>query len=165
MFRKKTKYLLLFLLTLVNLLFSQSKFENYQFRSIKEATSKRAISSIIQDRYGFMWIGTNGAGLYRYDGYNYIGYEYNAKMKGSIPSNLIYSMYVDANNDLWIGTDEGLCKYNRDLDNFIKIGIEEVIAKGYDEPITVKSIIEDDAGNLILGTFGYGIFKVNMKWG
>ncbi|WP_445456995.1 hybrid sensor histidine kinase/response regulator transcription factor [Flavobacterium sp. HNIBRBA15423] len=163
MSKKEIKYLVIFLLTLVNLLFSQNKFENYQFRSIKEATSKRAISTIIKDQYGFIWIGTNGAGLFKYDGFNYIGYEYDAKNEGSINSNLIYSMHVDTHNNLWVGTDEGLCKYNRDLDSFVKINIEEVIAKGYNEPITVKSIIEDNNGNLILGTFGYGILKVNLK--
>ena len=121
MSKKKIKYLGVFLFALVNLLFSQNKFENYQFRSIKEATSKRAISTIIKDRYGFIWIGTNGAGLYKYDGFNYIGYKYDAKSEGAVTSNLIYSLHVDTFNNVWVGTDEGLCKYNRDLDNFVKI--------------------------------------------
>src|SRR5690606_5271533 len=133
--------------------FSQDKFDNYQFRSIQETTSKRAISSIIQDKNGFIWIGTNGTGLYRYDGVNYFGYEYN-KNSGSINSNFIYSTFVDSDNNLWVGTDDGLCLYNRDLDNFTKINIEDVIRKGYDEPITVKTINQDNNGNLILGTYG-----------
>ncbi len=163
MSEKRIKYLVVFLLAFINSLLSQNKFENYQFRVVKEATSKRAISTIVQDNYAFTWIGTNGAGLYRYDGVNYIGYEYDPKKSGSVNSNLIYTTYVDTNNDLWVGTDEGLCLYNRDLDNFKKINIEDVIAKGYDEPITVRSIIQDNYGNLILGTNGYGLFKLNIK--
>ena len=159
----KIKHIFAFLFAFTSTLFAQDKFENYQFRSINEATSKRAISTIIQDDYGFMWIGTNGAGLFRYDGVNYVGYEYNPNKAGSVNSNLIYTSYVDSNNNLWIGTDEGLCQYNRDLDNFNKINIEDVIAKGYNEPITVKSIIQDNYGNLILGTNGYGLFKLNIK--
>ncbi|MET0945477.1 MAG: two-component regulator propeller domain-containing protein, partial [Flavobacterium sp.] len=146
----------------LNCLFSQDKFDNYQFRSIQETTSKRAISSIIQDKNGFIWIGTNGKGLYRYDGVNYFGYEYNKK-PGSINSNFIYATFIDSDNNLWIGTDDGLCLYNRDLDNFTKINIEDVIRKGYDEPITVKTIIQDNNGNLILGTYGFGLFKLNIK--
>ena len=90
MSKKKIKYLGVFLFALVNLLFSQNKFENYQFRSIKEATSKRAISTIIKDRYGFIWIGTNGAGLYKYDGFNYIGY----KTKKIVLMSMIKKKYI-----------------------------------------------------------------------
>lgn len=147
---------------MINCLFSQGKFDTYQFRSIQETTTKRAISSIIQDNNGFMWIGTNGAGLYRYDGVNYFGYKYDKK-PGSLTSNFIYATFIDSNNNLWLGTDEGLCLYNRDLDNFTKVNIEDAIRKGYDEPITIKTIIQDNNGNLILGAYGFGLFKLNIK--
>lgn len=150
------------LFSFTNCLFSQGKFDSYQFRSIQETTSKRAISTIIQDHKGFIWIGTNGAGLYRYDGVNYFGYKYDKK-PGSVNSNFIYTTFIDSKNNLWIGTDEGLCLYNRDLDNFTKINIEDVITKGYSEPITVKTIIEDHNGDLYLGAYGFGIFKLNTK--
>ena len=48
-------------------MFSQNTFENYQFRVIDQETSKSGIYTIAQDRLGFIWIGTNGAGLYKYD--------------------------------------------------------------------------------------------------
>ncbi|MFB9109936.1 hybrid sensor histidine kinase/response regulator transcription factor [Flavobacterium gyeonganense] len=159
---KSIKYILLCYFVFINHLFSQGKFDSYQFRSIPETTSKRAISSIIQDKNGFIWIGTNGAGLYRYDGVNYFGYEQNKKA-GSVSSNFIYTTFIDSNNNLWIGTDEGLCFYNRDLDNFTKINIGDVIVKGYNEPITIKTIIEDNNGNLYLGAYGFGLFKLNIK--
>ena len=159
---KNIKYILFCYFLLLNSLYSQGKFESYQFRSIQETTTKRAITSIIQDANGFIWIGTNGAGLYRYDGVNYLGYKYDKK-NGSVNSNFIYSTFIDKNNNLWIGTDEGLCLYNRNLDNFTKIHIEDAIAKGYSEPITIKTIIEDNNGNLILGAYGYGLFKFNIK--
>lgn len=160
---KNIKYILVCYFVFVNYLFSQDKFDNYQFRSIQETTSKRAVSSIIQDNNGFIWIGTNGAGLYRYDGVNYFGYEYNQKKSGSVNSNFIYATFIDSNNNLWVGTDEGLCLYNRDLDNFTKINIEDAIVKGYSQPITVKTIIQDNNGNLILGAYGFGLFKLNIK--
>ncbi len=157
----KKQFLIWLLFT--NVLFAQNKFENYQFRIIKEATSKRAVSSIVQDNDGFTWIGTNGAGLFRYDGVNYVGYEYNLKKSGSVNSNVIYSTYVDAKNNLWIGTDEGLCLYNRDSDKFIKIKIEDAVAPGYSEPVSVKCIVQDNSGDLILGTFGYGLMRLDLK--
>lgn len=160
---KNIKYILLCYFVLINCLFSQDKFDNYQFRSIQETTSKRAISSIIQDKNDFIWVGTSGAGLYRYDGVNYFGYRYDQKKPGSLNSNFIYTTFIDSSNNLWIGTDEGLCLYNRDLDNFTKINIQDVITKGYNQPITVKTIIQDNNGNLILGSYGFGLFKLNIK--
>jgi len=159
---KNTIYILACFFTFINCLFSQVKFDSYQFRSIQETTSKRAVSSIIQDNNGFIWVGTNGAGLYRYDGVNYFGYKYDKK-PGAINSNFIYATFIDSKNNLWVGTDEGLCLYNRDLDNFTKINIEDVITKGYKQPITIKTIIEDNNGNLYLGAYGFGLFKLNIK--
>lgn len=160
---KSIKYSFICFFVFINCLFSQNKFDNYQFRNIQETTSKRAISSIIQDKNGFIWIGTNGAGLYRYDGINYFGYGYNQKKTGSVNSNVIYCVFVDSYNNLWVGTDDGLCLYNRDLDNFTKINIQDAITKGYEEPITIKTINQDKEGNLILGSYGFGIFKLNLK--
>ncbi|WP_431242190.1 ligand-binding sensor domain-containing protein [Flavobacterium sp. P21] len=144
---------------IVNNLFSQNKFENYQFRLVDKEASKSGIYTISQDQLGFMWMGTNGAGLYKYDGVNYIAYEQNSKLKNSINSNLIYATYVDTRNRLWIGTDEGLCLYNRNLDNFESIDIQKKIKK--ETVISIKSIIEDNNGNLMLGTVNNGLLKLN----
>ena len=163
MYIAKIKYFIICYFIFLTYLSAQNVFENYQFRNVQEATSKRAISTIVQDSIGFIWIGTDGSGLYRFDGLNYIGYEYNAKNSGALNSNIIYSAFVDSNKNLWIGTDEGLCLYNADLDNFSKINIEDAISKGFSQPITIKTIIQDNNNNLILGTFSYGLLKLNLK--
>jgi signal transduction histidine kinase/ligand-binding sensor domain-containing protein/DNA-binding response OmpR family regulator len=146
---------------LVNNLFSQNTFENYQFRLVNKEASKSGIYTIAQDQFGIMWMGTNGAGLYKFDGVNYVSYEQNSNVTNSINSNLIYATYVDKHNRLWVGTDEGLCLYNRDLNSFESIDIQK---KGNEETvISVKSIIEDKNGNLFLGTFNGGLLKLNIK--
>ncbi|MEO7976470.1 two-component regulator propeller domain-containing protein [Flavobacterium sp.] len=144
-------------------MFSQNTFENYQFRLLDNETSKSGIYTITQDQFGIMWIGTNGAGLYKYDGTNYVAYEQNSNLNNSINSNLIYTTYVDLRNRLWIGTDEGLCLYNRNLNTFENIDIQKKIRK--ETVISVKSIIEDNNGNLFLGTFNSGLLKLNIKSG
>ncbi|WP_255557664.1 hybrid sensor histidine kinase/response regulator transcription factor [Flavobacterium taihuense] len=125
--------------------------------------SKRAVSSISQDHYGFMWFGTDGAGLYKYDGINYTNYEYDWKNKNAINSNLIYATYIDSYNRLWVGTDEGLCFYNRNLNKFENIDLKNAFTKGYKNIVTVKSIIQDNIGNLLVGTYAHGLFKLNLK--
>lgn len=146
---------------LVNNLFSQNTFENYQFRLVNKESSKSGIYTIAQDQFGIMWIGTNGAGLYKFDGVNYVPYEQNSNVTNSINSNLIYATYVDVRNRLWVGTDEGLCLYNRDLNSFESIDIQKKSKK--ETVISVKSIIEDNTGNLFLGTFNGGLLKLNIK--
>ena len=146
---------------LVNNLFSQNTFENYQFRLVNKESSKSGIYTIAQDQFGIMWMGTNGAGLYKFDGVNYVSYEQNSNVKNSINSNLIYVTYVDVRNRLWVGTDEGLCLYNRDLNSFESIDIQKKVNK--ETVISVKSIIEDNNGNLFLGTFNGGLLKLNIK--
>lgn len=147
------------LLFIVNNLFSQNTFENYQFRLVDKENSKSGIYTIAQDQFGFMWMGTNGAGLYKFDGVNYEAYEQNSKVNNAINSNLIYAVYVDTHNRLWIGTDEGLCLYNRNLNTFENINIKKESKN--ETVISVKSIIEGNNGTLYLGTFNNGLLKLN----
>ena len=146
---------------IINSSFSQNTFENYRFRLVNNETSKSGIYAIAQDKFGVMWMGTNGAGLYKYDGINYVGYEQDTKRSNSINSNLIYAVYVDKQNRLWVGTDEGLCLYNRNLDTFENIDLRKHSEK--ETVISVKSIIEDNNGDLFLGTFNNGLLKLNSK--
>src|SRR6187402_1195171 len=125
----KENCLRVILFFLVNNLFSQNTFENYQFRLVNKESSKSGIYTIAQDQFGIMWVGTNGAGLYKFDGVNYVSYEQNSNITNSINSNLIYATYVDVRNRLWVGTDEGLCLYNRDLNSFESIDIQKKVKK------------------------------------
>jgi signal transduction histidine kinase/ligand-binding sensor domain-containing protein/DNA-binding response OmpR family regulator len=161
MSQKKCFRICVILFFTINCLFSQNTFENYQFRLVSKETSKSGIYTITQDQSGVIWIGTNGAGLYKFDGVNYIAYEQNSRVNNSINSNLIYVVYVDTRNRLWVGTDEGLCLYNRDLNTFENIDIQKKTGK--ETVISVKSIIEDNNGNLFLGTFNGGLLKLNTE--
>lgn len=158
---KRNCFFIAILFFIVNSLFSQNTFENYQFRLVDKENSKSGIYTIAQDQFGFMWMGTNGAGLYKFDGIHYETYEQNSKVSNSINSNLIYAAYVDVDNRLWIGTDEGLCLYNRNLNTFENIDIKKKSSK--ETVISVKSIIEDNNGNLFLGTFNNGLLKLDTK--
>ncbi|TDW47727.1 signal transduction histidine kinase [Flavobacterium sp. 270] len=161
MSQQKCFRLIVFLFFIINNLFSQNTFEDHQFRLLDNETSKSGIYTITQDQFGIMWIGTNGAGLYKYDGINYTAYEQNSNNNKSINSNLIYAAYVDRQNRLWVGTDEGLCLYNRNLNSFENIDLHKKIKK--ETVISVKSIIEDNHGNIFLGTFNAGLLKLNTK--
>ena len=137
---------------------AQNKLQNFNFETIKAGISKVGIYTIIQDNYGFIWIGTNGAGLYKFDGLDYISYKFKQEDSTSISSNLVFSSYLDKNNNLWIGTEDGLNLYDRDLDQFKKITVDELEG----ENISVLSILEHN-GILYIGTRKYGLFSLNLN--
>ncbi len=71
----------------------------------------------LQDQEGFLWFGTAGGGLFRYDGYE-------LKRYGSGPDQLsngfIYGLVEDARDPsvLWVGTKEGLNRFDRKTGRF-----------------------------------------------
>ena len=64
------------------------------------------------DRYGMMWVGTD-QGLRSFDGYNFKNYRNNAYTPGILPNNYVRSITEDNHDGLWIGTRDGLARYDR----------------------------------------------------
>lgn len=141
---------------------SQEVVSKYDFISIKEGISKVGIYTIIQDDLGFIWLGTNGAGLYRYDGISYESYKYVIDDVTSLSSNFVQCSYLDNKNRLWLGTENGLNLYDRDNDRFKRIP-NSAFKTENDVSISVRSLHEDTNGNLFIGTLDLGMFKMNLN--
>ena len=86
--------------------------------TVQDGLSQSWVISIYQDKYGFMWFGTN-EGLNKYDGYNFTVYKNNTEDKSTISNNGISSIYEDTKGNLWIGTENGVNLYDRNKDRFI----------------------------------------------
>lgn len=80
-------------------------FRNY---SVKEGIAQSQVYCMLQDSRGFLWMGTRGGGLTRFDGINFTSYT----TKNGLPNNYILSIKEDAEHNLWIGTNNGLSFYN-----------------------------------------------------
>ena len=125
---------------------------NIKFTHLKntDGLSQSTVNSIIKDKYGFMWFGTED-GLNRYDGYKFKVYRNSPNDKKSIRSNYIQAIYEDKSGNIWVGTLGSLCLYNRKSDSFSTFEVDEKDPTSMSNK-SVTSIFEDKQDNLWVGT-------------
>ncbi|MBS1664095.1 MAG: response regulator [Bacteroidetes bacterium] len=78
-----------------------------RYLGIEQGLSNNAVTSIYQDRRGFMWFGTYD-GLNRYDGYGFTVYRNVIGDSNSIAFNNLTSIVGDDRHNLWIGGQKGV---------------------------------------------------------
>jgi diguanylate cyclase (GGDEF)-like protein len=114
------------------------------------AHSAPSVLALLQDKQGFVWIGTQGNGLLRFDGYQYIAYTHGRHDARSLPSDRVYALHQDAAGALWVGTRGGLARYDPDSDDFTRF----TPAPGPASRLDVKAIVSDGQRGLWLATWG-----------
>lgn len=77
---------------------------------ISNSISSNYIYSIYEDNKGFLWLGTNGGGLDKYN--PDMGSTEHFTTKEGIAGNEVFSILQDQNDNIWITTENGLCKIN-----------------------------------------------------
>jgi len=161
------KYTLLNILTLllfIALTFSgnaQTISDRYNFVTIDDGIPKSAITEILQDNDGLIWIATYGEGLYNYNGTDLKAFKHNPNDSTSINSSIINTIFLDSNKNIWVGTQEGLNRYNSTLDIFESITSEK--ANSTIDNVPIFSINEDGNGYLFIGTQAHGLFILDEK--
>lgn len=114
--------------------------------SLEQGLSDGRVSSIVQDKYGFMWFGT-AAGLNRYDGYNIRVY---GEGERGLRRGAITSMLCSKSGALWISDGKGLLQYDYKSDSLVQprgIDSSDVNRKEF----AVVLMKEDVQGRLYLG--------------
>ncbi|GHN02947.1 hypothetical protein WSM22_44360 [Cytophagales bacterium WSM2-2] len=110
-----------FLITLLTIsltrLTGQSKL-TYELLTQRNGLSDNFVTSIVQDKVGYFWIGTV-SGLNRFDGHEFKIFRGDPSKKNSLQGNCISSLVLDHDNLLWIGLiGEGLNSYNSSTGQF-----------------------------------------------
>lgn len=131
---------------------------NLRFSAIQEeeGLSYSTVNAVLQDRRGFLWLGTND-GLNRYDGLRFRVYKYEPRQPRSLADSFVQCLYETKAGDLWVGTSGGgLCRYLHTRDEFERFqfhpGDEQSLPNDY-----VSDMTEDAAGNLWVATIGGGL--------
>lgn len=118
--------------------------------------SSNLINSIVQDKNGCIWIGTDN-GLNKFDGYHFRAYLNIPDDTTSLRENVIASLLVDRSGNLFVGTGKGLEIYNRNNDNFESTHVI------FGRTPRISDIIQLHNGDILVGTAGFGLYRVNIK--
>lgn len=109
----KRLVLLLLNLLMPMILFAASNDLCFRHFSVEDGLSSNSVRALMQDKYGFLWIGTD-EGLNRYDGTTVKLY----RLKDRGANEAISSLYSTLNK-IWIGTDEGIYIYDYETEDIM----------------------------------------------
>lgn len=142
-----------------------ARYKNLHFKNYyrEDGLSVCFITSIIQDRDGFLWFGTYGGGINRFDGYNFKAYHSVTNREGGFIYSFIKTIYEDRNGIIWIGTiKDGLSRFDKNTEQFINYTHNPEDSNSISGN-TVNAIYMDTEGNLWIGCELHGLNRFDEK--
>ena len=136
-------------------LFYQQKQELYDttFQRVPGISTERLeIRSICEDRFGSLWLGSVGQGLFQLTPENresktFINYRHDARDHNSLSSDIVFSVFIDKEGTLWCGTTTGLNRISLNDVKFTCFNLKNGLIANF-----IYHIEEDNNGNLWLST-------------
>lgn len=130
-------------------IYTQALSQQYNFinYSVEQGLVQSQITSLCQDKRGYIWIGTYG-GLSKFDGSSFTNYSVN---EGLI-NNQINAIYKDSRDNMWFGSLGGVTL--KTGEKFKNISFKHDLSNYF-----VLSITEDVDGNIWFSTDGGGVVK------
>lgn len=127
---------------------------SFSYLTINEGLSSNTVRALLQDKKGFVWIGTS-RGLNRYDGHRMVSLRKTRAI--SVTSLAVWG------DSLWVGSDNGLYLYLLRTDSIRKYPIS---SKGESSgSLNVADLKIDTKGMLWMATMGQGILCLNTSTG
>jgi len=123
----------------------------FESLTVNDGLSMNHVSAIAQDASGFLWFGTGGGGLNRFDGYDFRVFRHRSDDPTSLSSNTIRALHVDASGRLWVGTEQGLDRFEPDSETFTRYQYDPIGATSLG-PGSVGSIASDARGQIWVAT-------------
>ncbi len=151
--------ILLFLLSSVTL-FAQNTRYRFAHLSIKNGLSDNSAFCMLQDSYGFMWLGTF-SGLDRFDGNSATVFKPDPEDPNSITGSVVFALLEDSRRNLWVGLDGGgLDRFDRRTQSFTAFH-HNAADPGSLAGDQVFSLAEDALGSIWVGTGGSGLDRLD----
>lgn len=131
--------------------------ENTLFYDSRQLTCD-LITSICQDKDGFIWIGTD-YGLNKFNGIQFTHYYNSPKDSTSLADNSIKTLMLDNEGTLWVGGVGGLQYYVPEENAFRTIAFEG------SSFLHIKCIVQLRSGEIWAGSSGRGLFRIRKDTG
>ena len=117
-----------------------------RFKQMGKLTA--AATDIDEDAEGRIWVSTQGNGMFRLDVSGQTkSYHHEADEEATLSNDIVNTAFVDPSGKIWVGTQSGLCYYDKSIDNFRPIRLD-VPRKA------IASIAEDQGVLWLAGDFG-----------
>src|SRR6266702_6574258 len=126
-----------------------------------QGLSQRRVTSILQDREGFMWFGTQ-YGLNRYDGYRFRVFKHEPDDPRSLSGVSVYALFLDHLGTMWVARGAILDKYDARTETFAHYTIEA--EPSLDVANAIRNISEGTRGALWLST-ARGLYRFDPTAG
>ncbi len=85
-----------------------AQYHTFRDFNIEQGLPQSEVNAITDDHLGYLWVGTNGGGLCRFDGRSFDVFD----KKAGLPDNVILSLFQDSQTLLWIATPKGIVRYD-----------------------------------------------------
>jgi signal transduction histidine kinase/ligand-binding sensor domain-containing protein len=95
------------------------------------------------DRHGVAWVGTLGAGVFRYRDGSW--FHYPSKQT-------VFALFQDRSSSVWVGYEDGLARVEGDT-------LREIPAPAGLKTMDVRALADDSAGHLYVGLNGGGLLR------
>ena len=114
---------------------------------------------LVEDREGTLWLGTDSSGLRRFDPATsqLTVYQHDMNRPGTLSDNRVNSVYFDASGTMWLGTQNGLNKFDRKKGTFTAYTRRDGLPGN-----AVGCVLEDDHGDLWMST-NNGVARFNPQ--
>jgi len=133
--------------------FDGLEFKNYPLDGSSPTGASVKINCLWEDSDSILWIGTSISGLVRYDRHldRFTYFTHNDSCDNCISSNLVHSIAADSSGILWLGTENGLSRFNSATETFQFIQSDPVSFPDH-EQIDVRKVFIDKDHRIWIGS-------------
>ncbi len=121
----------------------------FEHLTVDDGLSQNEVTAVLQDSLGFLWFGTPD-GLNRYDGYEFVVFQFDPTEVTSISDNRITALLETSDGTLWVGTSDGLNRFDPEMATFTSFGREPGNATKLGIS-RISALLEDMSGQIWIG--------------